>query len=103
MNTTILNPDVQAFIAQHLKSDITRILLGKSIFRDVSTRELVEQIEGKNKCEKKLPLWHTTTGIYYPPRLAIEQSSSQATAAYKAQLIRGQRVLDMTGGFVVDS
>lgn len=103
MNLAILNTDVQIFIAKHLNSDTTRILLGKSPFKNVSTRELVEQIESKKRCEKKLPLWYNTPAIYYPPRLSIEQASSQATAHYKARLLKGEHILDITGGFGVDS
>lgn len=103
MNSFILDTDVQTFIINHLNGDTTRILLGKSPFKSISTRELVAQIESKKRCEKKLPLWYSTPGIYYPPKLSIEQASSQATAKYKAQLIKGEHVLDVTGGFGVDS
>ncbi len=103
MNSSILETDVQTFITNHLGSDTIRILLGKSPFKNVSTRELVAQIESKKRCEKKLPLWYSTPGIYYPPKISIEQASSQATAKYKAQLIKGEHVLDATGGFGVDS
>ena len=103
MNSSILETDVQTFITNHLGSDTIRILLGKSPFKNVSTRELVTQIESKKRCEKKLPLWYSTPGIYYPPKISIEQASSQATAKYKAQLIKGEHVLDATGGFGVDS
>lgn len=103
MNLAILTPIIQAFISKHLNSDLMSILLSKSPFKDVTTRELVEQIEGKKKCEKKLPLWYNTPEIYFPPRLAIEQASSQITAQYKAKLIKGESVIDITGGFGVDS
>lgn len=103
MNPLILDSDVQTFINNHLSSDTVRILLGKSPFKNVSTRELVEQIESKKRCQKKLPLWYATPRIYYPPKLSIEQASSQITAKYKAQLIKGERVLDVTGGFGIDS
>lgn len=103
MNSSILDTDVQTFITNHLGSDTIRILLGKSPFKNVSTRELVAQIESKKRCEKKLSLWYCTPGIYYPPKISIEQASSQATAKYKAQLIKGEHVLDATGGFGVDS
>lgn len=41
--------------------------------------------------------------IYYPNKLNIEQTSSEITAGYKAQLINGNSLLDMTGGLGVDS
>ncbi len=103
MNLAILHADVQRFITDHLQADTARIRLGKSPFSNINTHELVQQIESKKRCEKKLPLWYTTPGIYYPPKLSIEQASSEATAKYKAQLIKGTQVLDLTGGFGVDS
>ena len=103
MNPAILHPEVQNFIRENLQADITRLLLSKSPFSQITTRELAEQIESKKRCEKKLPLWYSTPGIYYPPKLAIEQSSSQATAFYKAGLIKGIKCIDLTGGFGADS
>ena len=103
LNLAILNADVQDFIANNLNADTNRLLLGKSPFTEVSTRELVQQIEGKKRCEKKLPLWYQTSGIYYPPKLSIEQTSSIATAIYKTKFIRGKKIADLTGGFGIDS
>lgn len=103
MNPAILNPDVQEFINRNLREDVTRILLKKSPFKDVSARELAGQIESKSRCEKKLPTWFTTPGIYYPPKISVEQASSEQTARYKAGLLKGAKILDVTGGFGVDS
>ncbi len=102
MNRQLLTSAVQDFIRQHPGSDLTRLVLGKSPFPGVSTRELAEQIDGKVRCEKKLPTWFRTPGIYYPPKLAIEQASSELTAQYKSTLAHGP-VTDITGGFGVDA
>ncbi|GIZ15583.1 class I SAM-dependent methyltransferase [Capnocytophaga catalasegens] len=102
MNTLLLQLEVQAFIEEHLAKDITKLLLGKSLFEGVSLSELATQIIGKNKCKNKLPKWFSTKGIYFPDKLAIEQSSSQQVARYKSTLVQGN-VLDMTGGFGVDT
>src|SRR5690606_30540724 len=52
----------------------------------------------------KLPEWYQRDGIYYPVALSIEQASSATTASYKAGLIGdGERVIDLTGGFGVDT
>lgn len=103
MNKAILSVEAQKFIKDSPGNDITGIALGKSPFKDVSPQELAGQIEGKKRCEKKLPLWNIAPGIYYPSRLAIEQTSSQVTAEYKSHLIYGSKVVDITGGFGVDS
>ena len=103
MNNYLLNNEVQEFINSHLNSDIVSILLKGTTFPNVETKELIEQIEAKKKCEKKLPIWFKTSNIYYPNKLNIEQTSSEVTAKYKSNLITGISLIDLTGGFGVDS
>lgn len=103
MNKNILHTGVQNFISENLNADIMSVLLRKDIFEHVSSKELVQQIESKKKCKKKLPLWFKTPKIYYPEKLNIEQTSSEITAQYKAEIVKGKSLLDMTGGFGIDS
>ena len=103
MNKAILNKEIQDFINSNLKSDITKLVLKGSPFEGISIQELAEQIEAKNKCEQKLPKWFSTQNIYYPNKLNIEQTSSEITANYKANLILGNDLIDITGGFGVDA
>lgn len=103
MNRAILTPEVQQFIRENLETPPGAIALKKSPFPGVSSRELAEQIDSKGRAARKLPLWHATEGIYFPPRLSVEQSSSEATAEYKTSLIAPGRLIDLTGGFGVDS
>ncbi len=103
MNKLILNTGVQEFIKNYKNADILSVLLKKPFFEGVSQKELVEQLEAREKCRDKLPTWFKTPGIYYPNRLNIEQSSSEITAHYKAELVDGKSLLDLTGGFGVDS
>lgn len=77
--------------------------MSKSQFPNVSSQELAEQISSKKKSAKKLPTWFTHDLIYYPPLLSVEQCSSEVTASYKSALIKGETVVDLTGGFGVDS
>nr|WP_318308069.1 class I SAM-dependent methyltransferase [Muricauda sp. DH64] len=79
------------------------VLLKKPPFEGVSQKELAGQIEAKKKASEKLPLWFSASNIYYPNKLNIEQTSSEETARYKAQLVEGNTLLDLTGGFGVDS
>lgn len=102
MNPSILLPEVQDFIHQNLKADITKLVLKGSPFPTINTTELIEQIEAKKRCEKKLPTWYNTGAIYFPNKLNIEQTSSEATAAYKSKLMSGTSIIDITGGFGVD-
>lgn len=103
MNKNILTTGAQDFISQNLNSDIMSVLLKKSSFDEISSKELVAQIEAKKKCNKKLPTWFKTPKIYYANKLNIEQTSSEITAHYKSQIISGKSLLDLTGGFGIDS
>lgn len=103
MNREILNIDIQQFINVNLNADIPGLILRKSPFPGVSSKELAEQIDSKKRCQYKLPLWFGTEFIYYPQKLAIEQASSEIAAKYKAELIQGDEIIDLTGGFGVDT
>lgn len=103
MNTALLHKEVQEFIEEHYKDDVSKILFRGSPFREVSAQELGVQLSGKRKAEKKLPLFFNTRGIMYPPTLNLEQTSSEKTAEYKASLVNGDTLIDLTGGFGIDS
>ncbi|WP_372792975.1 class I SAM-dependent methyltransferase [Lutibacter sp.] len=103
MNTTILNKEIQQFINANLKSDITKLILKGSPFDEISIQEIAEQIISKSKCESKLPTWFKTANICFPNKLNIEQTSSEITANYKANLVSGNSLIDITGGFGVDA
>ncbi|TDT44715.1 putative methyltransferase [Maribacter spongiicola] len=103
MNSEILAYEVQQFINDNLNTDIHKILLSKSKFPEVSSRELVEQIESKLKAKTKLPTWFNAANIYYPNKLNLSQTSSEITANYKTTLVHGTTIIDLTAGFGVDS
>ncbi|WP_299336758.1 class I SAM-dependent methyltransferase [uncultured Psychroserpens sp.] len=102
MNSEILNIEIQAFINKNLDSEVSKLLLKGTDFEQVSTKELIEQIEAKLKSKKKLPTWFGTENIYYPNKLNIEQTSSELAALHKSQLLSGNSIIDITGGFGVD-
>ena len=104
MNTTILNEEVQAFIAANLNADSQQLALKGSPFESLSIHELINQIQAKKKAKEKLPTWFNTEKIYYPAKLSIEQTSSEITAKYKAEIIpKGNVFIDLTAGFGVDT
>ncbi|MDT0608454.1 class I SAM-dependent methyltransferase [Croceitalea rosinachiae] len=103
MNKAILKTGFQEFIKNNWNTDIVSVLLKKPFFDDVTQKELSEQLEAKKKCKDKLPTWFATPQIYYPKKLHIEQTSSEQTAKYKASIIKGKSLLDITGGLGVDS
>lgn len=86
-----------------MSSDTRALVLKGTTFPQVDTLEIIEQIESRTRSEKKLPTWYSSKGIYYPNKLNIEQTSSETTAKYKARLVDGHNLIDITGGFGVDS
>ena len=103
MNLFILSNEVQQFINDNLASDIHKILLKKSPFAEVTSKELVEQIESKSKAKQKLPTWFETKNIFYPNKLNLSQTSSEISAHYKSNLVKGKTLIDITAGLGIDS
>jgi len=103
LNTAILNTEIQEFINANLQSDISSLLLKGIHFDEANSKEIIEQIEAKKRSEKKLPTWFKSKNIYYPNKLNVEQTSSENTANYKASLISGESLIDLTGGFGIDA
>ena len=99
----ITKPAIQDFIYKNLHSELQKLILKGSPFKDVSIQEIATQIEGRKRIEKKLPTWFKTDGLIYPPKLNLEQSSSEITANYKTTLIGDGNLIDLTGGFGIDA
>jgi hypothetical protein len=102
LNKRILTVEVQEYINNYSKN-ISKLAFSGSPFEGITVQELIEQIESRKKAEKKLPTWFNSSNIYYPPKLNLEQTSSEKTAKYKASIINGNSIADITGGFGVDS
>ena len=103
MNVALLHSDVQEYLEKHQTTPITTFILKGSPFKGITVQELAQQLEGKRRIKTKLPLWYRTNGILFPPKVNLEQTSSEITASYKARLLKGNTVADITGGLGVDS
>lgn len=103
MNRRILAPEIQNFIKDHENHDPFALALKYQEIAGVSAREVALQIQSKQKANRKLPEWSAAEGLVYPSPLAMEQCSSETTARYKANLVRGQSLIDLTGGAGVDA
>ena len=104
--TELLKPEVQAYILEHLQSNLAELAFKKSPFPDLSMSELLTQIKGRQKLQTKWPSIARTPGILCPPSLNLEQSSSEQTAEFKKGLLADKNLesgLDMTCGFGIDS
>jgi 16S rRNA G966 N2-methylase RsmD len=102
LNSNLLNIEIQEFINSNLDSDIASLLLKGIPFETAEAKAIIEQIEAKKRSKKKLPTWFNTENIYYPNKLNIEQTSTEVTAQYKANLVSGDLLIDLTGGFGID-
>lgn len=96
------------FIRKHREEDV-RLLALRGRPEGVDVRWCLQQIEGWQLARRKLPLWAATDGIWYGPRLSMEQCSSEETAYYKRQVAerlipkeQRLRMVDLTGGLGVD-
>ena len=94
---------MQDFISRNLDIDIFQLILKKPVFSEVSNKEIAEQITSKLKSKNKLPIWFDTKKIYFPNKINIEQTSSEQTAKFKSSLVKGENMIDSTGGLGVDS
>ena len=81
-----MNAATLDFIRQHAQDDVRQLAL-RSVPAEVDLRAALTQIEGRQLAAHKLPMWAATDGLLFPPRLALEQCSSEATAQYKRQLV----------------
>lgn len=102
MDHSILTQVVQDFINQNISANITQLALQKNPFPETNWTLILQQIAAKQKAITKLPSWFKTPNIYYPSKVSVEQTSSEKTARYKSDLIAGNSLLDLSGGFGVD-
>ena len=98
---------LKEFIQEHENDDTARLMLSRNRWPDIDIDKVVTIIECRKKLRTKLPEWYEIPEIIYPDRLSSEQSSSSATAKYKAsiasRIANGGRIADLTGGLGADS
>ena len=100
---TLTSPKVQRFMREHALDDPHQLALQARRYPDLPIAAIAEQLQARRKAQHKLPEWLATGGLVFPPTLSMEQCSSEATARYKSSLLRGQRLVDLTGGAGVDT
>lgn len=99
----MLSLQLKQFIEEFKEEDINSLALKGHLFPDIDIKIAIDQIKGRRIAKEKLPTWFQSEEVYYPSSKRLEQSSSEVTAAYKASLMYGERIIDMTGGFGVDT
>ncbi len=89
-------------IAENLFSDPREVALRIKASEDVRPSVIANQIAGYQAIQRKIPEWSDVKNLLFPRHVSLEQCSSSATAQYKSQLVEGQLLIDLTGGFGVD-
>ena len=82
-----MNEQEKQFILSHLNDDVRKLALSKTP-DGVNLRFVLEQIDGRQRAKTKLPSLAANPDIIFPVHLSVEQCSSEATAAYKANIIK---------------
>lgn len=100
-----------AFVREHKDEDPLKLLLQQKKYPGVDMEQVAQQIEGQRQASVKWPTLAGCRYFLYPPRLNREQSSSEATAKHKVEIVQefaGKhktklRIADLTGGMGIDS
>lgn len=102
-----MNRETLEYVRQHADDDVRMLALRGCKDPLVQLPWALDQIAGRQQARHKLPSWALNDGLIFPPHLAMEQCSSEATARYKAEVARQLSIshdtlVDLTGGFGVD-
>jgi len=97
-----LTPEIQQFIREHQHDDVRALALQAKKYPGIDMPFAIKQIAGRQAAQHKIPSWYANEGIVYPLHISLEQCSSEVTAQYKARLLTGETLVDLTGGFGVD-
>ena len=85
---------------------VADLALQRNKYKHLSDDEwhwFLQQVEGKERTAEKLPTFASIPDYWYPVRLSCEQCSSELAARYKASLVSGEKMADLTGGYGVDT
>ncbi len=97
-----MNEATATYIENHLGDSVRNLAL-KSAPNDVDKALALQQITARQLLKDKVPSWAQNSRLLFPPRLNVEQCSSELTANYKASLIdSGTSHTDLTGGMGID-
>lgn len=90
---------------------VQRLALQRKRYAHLSNEEwqfMLQQVEGRQRTQDKLPTFAAIEDWWYPVRLSCEQCSSELTARHKAYLLKQYIqppfvLIDLTGGYGVDT
>ncbi len=94
---------IKQFVLDHQDDDPNELLLSADKYPGIPMRHVAAQLIARKKAKVKIPSWWHNTYIIYPPRLSMEQCSSEDCAMLKTSWVRGKALIDLTGGAGVDT
>lgn len=98
----MISATLNEFVKEHENDNIRVLALRAAQYPEIDMQLAIRQITGRQIAKEKIPGWYIHENILYPKHLSLEQSSSEKTARYKATLVAGDNMVDLTGGMGVD-
>lgn len=103
-----ISAQLAQYILNHSADDPDRIRLSGKDIHGYSAGFVADQIEARQRYKRRFPMLCADPLIIFPPKINLEQSSSETTAALKAEFMAGQtgivkRLIDLSTGFGVDA
>lgn len=75
------------FVRQNRHADVTELALRMRKYPEMDASFVLQQVEGLQRAEHKLPELAGIEGWLWPARLSVEQCSSEVTAKYKKKVL----------------
>lgn len=97
----LVMPESLELIEQHSFDDPADFAMRCQGRRDIPVRAVAEQLACRRKAAKKLPELSRKPMLYTAQTL--EQASGEPAAAYKASILSGDRLIDLSGGLGIDA
>jgi hypothetical protein len=98
---SLQKPEVLELIDRHADDDPSEFALKFHGSEGLPVRAIAEQIACRRKASLKLPTLSRYPLLY--AKLTLEQASGERTAEWKAGLMSGRSIIDLTGGLGIDS
>lgn len=98
-----MNKETIVFIKDNKHKNVNDIALLLSKKENLDANFIINQINGWQKAKNKLPTFYNTSEIIFPTAKSMEQCSSEKTALLKTKMVNGNSLIDLTGGFGIDT
>ncbi|HCQ30443.1 MAG TPA: hypothetical protein DIU39_09165 [Flavobacteriales bacterium] len=98
---SVYTEEIRAIINEYKHLPLSEVSLKLATKKHLPRTFILNQINGLQKAKEKLPSF-IKNGLIFPPKVNLEQCSSEATAKFKQSILSGNTLLDLTMGFGVD-